>query len=208
VEESLRRLRTDHIDLYFSHFPDPAVSHEETLGAYQRLIKAGKVRFIGASNYTAEQLDEALQVAADQGLPRYEVLQPHYNLYDRGDYEGPLRDLALREGLGVITYFSLASGFLTGKYRSKDDFGKSSRGGGMGKFLNPRGLAILAALDRVAAAHDAAPAEVALAWLIAREGVTAPIASATSREQMESLIRATQLELTADEMADLDRAGA
>lgn len=208
VEESLRRLRTDRIDLYFSHQFDQQVPIEETLRAYERLVEAGKVRYIGASNHTAAQLGAALRISAEKKLPRYEVLQPHYNLYNRDSYEGALRDLAIEEELGVITYFSLASGFLTGKYRSREDFGKSSRGGGMEKFLNPRGLAILAALDRVAAAHGAQPAEVALAWLIAGKGVTAPIASATSLDQMESLIRATRLQLAPEEMADLDRAGA
>jgi aryl-alcohol dehydrogenase-like predicted oxidoreductase len=207
VEESLRRLRTDRIDLYFSHQFDENVPIDETLGAYERLIKAGKVRYIGASNFTAEQLANALKISAKQKLPRYAVLQPHYNLYDRENYEGALRDLAVSEGLGVITYFSLASGFLTGKYRTKEDLGKSPRGRGMGNYLNPRGLAILAALDRIAAAHGAKPAEVALAWLIAKQGVTAPIASATSLEQMESLIRSTQLQLEPAEISELDRAG-
>ncbi len=208
VEDSLRRLRTDHIDLYFSHVFDPQVPVEETLRAYERLIKAGKVRYIGASNHSAEQLAAALQVADDSGLPRYTVLQPHYNLYERDAFEGPLRDLAVSEGLGVITYFSLASGFLTGKYRSARDLGKSTRGAGVGKYLDARGLAILAALDRVAAAHGARPAEVALAWLQARAGVTAPIASATSIEQLDSLVRSTQLVLTSGEITDLERAGA
>ncbi len=208
VEESLRRLRTDRIDLYFSHQFDEQVPIEETLRAYERLVEAGKVRYIGASNHTADQLGAALRISAGKGLPRYEVLQPHYNLYNRDSYEGALRDLAIREGLGVITYFSLASGFLTGKYRSAEDLGKSARGRGMGSFLNPRGLAILAALDRVAAAHGAQPAEVALAWLIASKGVTAPIASATSLEQMQSLIRSTRLKLEPAEISALDRAGA
>jgi aryl-alcohol dehydrogenase-like predicted oxidoreductase len=208
AEESLRRLRTDHIDLYFSHQFDGQVPIEETLRAYEQLIAAGKVRCIGASNHTADQLRAALRTSAEKSLPRYEMLQPHYNLYNRDSFEGELRDLAISEGLGVITYFSLASGFLTGKYRSREDLGKSPRGGGMAGFLDPRGFAILSALDRVAAAHGAKPAEVALAWLIASKGVTAPIASATSLDQMESLIRATQLRLAPDEMAELDRAGA
>jgi aryl-alcohol dehydrogenase-like predicted oxidoreductase len=208
VEDSLRRLRTDHIDLYFSHVFDPKVPVEETLRAYERLIEAGKIRYIGASNHTAEQLGAALRASAEADLPRYAVLQPHYNLYERDDFEGPLRDLAVRERLGVITYFSLASGFLTGKYRSPDDLGKSPRGRGVGKYLDARGLAILAALDHVAAAHGAQPAEVALAWLMAREGVTAPIASATSMAQLDSLVRSTQLVLTSADMAALERAGA
>ncbi len=206
VEDSLRRLQTDHIDLYFSHLFDETVPVEETLAAHDRLIKAGKVRAIGASNHSADQLAQALKAAADNSLPRYEVLQPQYNLYDRDGYDGALRDLAVAEGLGVITYFSLASGFLSGKYRSAEDFTKSARGGGMGKYLDERGLRILAALDEVAAAHQAVPAEVTLAWLMAREGVTAPIASATSLEQLESLIRSTRLTLSANDIALLDQA--
>jgi aryl-alcohol dehydrogenase-like predicted oxidoreductase len=208
VEESLRRLRTDHIDLYFSHQFDEQVPVEETLRAYERLIEAGKVRYIGASNFTAEQLGGALRTAADRGLPRYDVLQPHYNLCDRDNYEGPLRDLAVAEGLGVITYFGLARGFLSGKYRSPADLDRSPRGSSISRYMNARGFAILAALDRVAAAHGAQPAEVALAWLIESKGVTAPIASATSLGQMESLIRATQLRLAPEQMAELERAGA
>lgn len=208
VEDSLRRLQTDRIDLYFSHIHDDATPIEETLAAYQRLIEAGKVRAIGASNHSADQLASALRVSADGGLPRYEVLQPLYNLHDRADYESGLRELAIGEGLGVITYYSLASGFLTGKYRGAEDLGKSPRGGGMAGYLTERGLGILAALDDVAGAHGATPAEVALAWLIARDGVTAPIASATSLEQLESLIRSTQLVLSAGDIARLDQASA
>jgi aryl-alcohol dehydrogenase-like predicted oxidoreductase len=208
AEDSLRRLQTDRIDLYFSHTFDPDVPVDETLRAYERLVRAGKVRYIGASNHDTAQLGLALKAARDGGLPRYDVLQPHYNLYERAGYERALRDLAVGEGLGVITYFSLASGFLTGKYRSAKDFSRSPRGAGMSRFLNARGLAILAALDRVAAAHAARPAEVAIAWLIARAGVTAPIASATNPEQLDSLVRATQLTLAVDEIADLDRASA
>ncbi|MCK9510962.1 MAG: aldo/keto reductase [Pigmentiphaga sp.] len=206
VEDSLRRLQTDHIDLYFSHVFDDTVPVEDTLRAYERLIAAGKVRAIGASNHSAEQLASALKAAKDGGLPRYEVLQPHYNLYNRDTYDGALRDLAIAEGLGVITYFSLASGFLSGKYRSTDDLQKSPRGSWIADYLNPRGLAILAALDEVAAAHDATPAEVALAWLIAREGVTAPIASATTLDQLEGLIRATRLSLPAADINRLNQA--
>lgn len=208
IEDSLRRLQTDYIDLYFSHIFDESVPVEETLQAHDRLIKAGKVRAIGASNHSAEQLAKALKAAADNGLMRYEVLQPQYNLYDRDSYDGALRDLAIAEGLGVITFYSLASGFLSGKYRSTEDFGKSPRGGGMGNYLNARGLRILAALDEVAAAHKAVPAAVALAWLIARNGVTAPIASATSLEQLDSLIRSTQLTLSPNEIALLNQASA
>lgn len=208
AEDSLRRLQTDRIDLYFSHVFDESVPVEETLRAYERLIAAGKVRAIGASNHSATQLASALKTARDAGLPRYEVLQPRYNLYDRADYEGDLRDLAIAEGLGVITYYSLASGFLTGKYRGKDDLGRSPRGGGIESYLDRRGMDILAALDEVAAGHEAAPAEVALAWLIARAGVTAPIASATRLDQLESLVRSTRLSLSKADIDRLDRAGA
>lgn len=208
VEDSLRRLQTDRIDLYFSHIFDADVPVEETLRAYERLISAGKVRAIGASNHSAEQLATALKLSAEEGLPRYEVLQPEYNLYDRASYDGSLRDLAIEHGLGVITYYSLASGFLTGKYRSTEDLGKSPRGGGIKRYLDQRGLQILSALDEVAKAHDAAVAEVALAWLMARKGVTAPIVSASGLDQLESLIRSTRLQLSADDIAQLDQASA
>ena len=207
VEASLRRLHTDRIDLYLSHKPDPATPIEETLRAYEALIQAGKVRAIGSSNSTAPGLREALDTATAKKLPRYEVEQPEYNLCERGKFEGPLRDLCIAEGLGVIVYYSLASGFLSGKYRSKADL-KGARAGGVEKYMNARGLRILDALDAVAKTHGAKPAEVALAWLIAREGVTAPIASATTVEQVDSLVRATQLELTAEEMRSLTDASA
>jgi len=208
VEDSLRRLQIDAIDLYLSHWPDPTTPYEETLGAYEKLLKAGKVRNIGASNLDAGQLRAALDVAKLRDLPRYEVLQPEYNLYDRSSYEGPLRDLCMAEGLGVITYYSLASGFLSGKYRREADLGKSPRGGGVKNYLDQRGMRILAALDAVAARHGAAPAEVALAWIIAKPGVTAPIASATSLEQMESLVRSAALSLAAADIKELDDASA
>jgi aryl-alcohol dehydrogenase-like predicted oxidoreductase len=207
AEDSLRRLRTDAIDLYQSHRPDPFTPHEETLEAYRRLIDAGKVRAIGCSNFDARQVGDALRVARAGGLPEYQVLQPEYNLHDRAGFDGPLRQLALDEGLGVITYFSLASGFLTGKYRSEGDLGKGARGDWVGKYLTPRGLRILAALDEVAARRDAAPAEVALAWLMAREGVTAPIASATSLEQLASFARAAALALEPADLDALDQSG-
>jgi aryl-alcohol dehydrogenase-like predicted oxidoreductase len=203
VEDSLRRLQTDHIDVYLSHKPDPEATHEETLGAYQKLMAAGKVRAIGASNYDAGQLRAALDVAAALGLPRYEVLQPEYNLYDRNTFDGLLRDLAMAEGIGVITYFSLARGVLSGKYQSEADLGQSPRGSGIKAYLNERGFRILEALKGVAARHGAKPAEVALAWLMARPGVTAPIASATRLDQLESLIRAASLELTSEDLAAL-----
>ena len=208
VEDSLRRLNTEVIDLYQSHWSDPNTPHEETLRAYEALMKAGKVRAIGASNYDAALLTESLKVAKEKGLPRYETLQPQYNLYDRADFDGPLRDLAMREGIGVITYYSLASGFLSGKYRSKEDLSKSPRGSRVEKYLDARGMKILAALDEVAARNGARPAEVALAWVIAREGVTAPIASATSLEQLASLVKSVQLKLSAEDIAALDAASA
>lgn len=206
VEDSLKRLRTDRIDVYFSHWHDPHVSYAETLGAYDKLIKAGKVRVIGASNHDAAQVREALAVAGIENLPRYGVLQPEYNLYDRAGFEDGLQAVALEEGLGVITYFALARGFLSGKYRSAADLGQSPRGGSIDKYLNPRGFAILAALEAVAAKHKTTMAAVALAWIAARPGVTAPIASATSLQQLESMIAAGSLELDAADMAALEEA--
>lgn len=208
AEDSLRRLGVEAIDLYQSHWDDENTAFDETLEAYALLMKQGKVRAIGASNMSAERLASALAASDRTGLPRYTTLQPHYNLYERQSFEGPLSDLCIREGLGVIPYFALASGFLTGKYRSDADFGKSQRGGGMHKFLNPRGLRILAALDAVAARYGATPAQVALAWLIARPGVTAPIASATSVAQLEALLAAMRIELDADALRALDEASA
>lgn len=208
VEGSLSRLGIESIDLYFSHWPDAETPYEETLGAYDKLLKAGKIKAIGASNLNAEQLSQALTVAKDQGLPAYQVLQPEYNLYDRSAYDGALRDLAIREGLGVVTYYSLASGFLTGKYRSKADLGQSKRGDGIEKYLTARGDSILKALDEVSARHSAKPAEVALAWLIGRDGVTAPIASATSVAQVQSFAKAAELALTPADFAALDTASA
>ena len=208
AEDSLRRLRTDYIDVYLSHYPDAETPIEETLRGYDQLLRDGKVRAIGCSNYDAAQLREALDAAAADGLPAYGVLQPEYNLYARSGYEGELRDLCIAEGLGVIPYFALASGFLTGKYRSPEDAAKSPRGERIvGKYLDDRGKRILRALDDVAERHNATPAEVAVAWLIAREGVTAPIASATSLEQLESLVRATRLALPPDDVEALTRAG-
>jgi aryl-alcohol dehydrogenase-like predicted oxidoreductase len=208
VEASLERLQTDYIDLYQSHVDDASVPLEETLGAHQVLIEQGKVRAIGASNYTAPRLAEALQVSAAKKLPRYESLQPHYNLYDRTDYERELEPLALKEAIGVIPYYSLASGFLTGKYRSPADLGKSPRGGGAKSKLNERGLRILKALDEVAARSTSTPASVALAWLMARPSITAPIASATNLEQLEELIAATRVELDREDIQRLDAASA
>jgi aryl-alcohol dehydrogenase-like predicted oxidoreductase len=207
VEDSLRRLQTDYIDLYQSHWPDPTVRQEETLGAYDKLIKAGKVRYIGASNYDAALLGEALALAEQRGLPRYQSLQNEYNLYSRAKYEGAVQDLVVKEGLGAITYSGLAAGFLTGKYRSEADFGKSPRGGRMGSYLDAKGKRLLAAMDNVASETGASLAEIALAWLNAQPGITAPIASATSVEQLASLIRGARLSLTPAQLASLTAAG-
>ena len=208
AQASLKRLQTDHIDLYLSHWPDAETSYDETLDAYAALLKAGKVRAVGASNLDAAQMRAALDVANKKSLPRYDVLQPEYNLYDRASYDGALRDLCIKEEIGIITYFSLAKGFLSGKYRSEADLGKSVRGGDVKAYLNPRGFRILAALDAVAGKHKARPAEVALAWVIAQPGVTAPIASATTPEQVDSLVKAAGLSLDASDLAELDKASA
>jgi aryl-alcohol dehydrogenase-like predicted oxidoreductase len=207
-EDSLKRLQTDYIDLYQSHVDDGATPLEETLAAYAGLIEAGKVRAIGASNYEAPRLAEALRTSAAEKLPRYESLQPLYNLTDRAGFEKELQPLCVKENVGVIPYYGLAAGFLTGKYRSAADFGKSPRGGGMKKYLNERGLRILAALDRVAARLQATPAAVALAWLMQRPGITAPIASATTLAQLEEILAATRLKLDAEAVTALDGASA
>ncbi|HET7031563.1 MAG TPA: aldo/keto reductase [Casimicrobiaceae bacterium] len=206
VEASLRRLQVDCIDLYQSHWDDANTPFEETLGAYDLLIRQGKVRAIGASNLSAARLAQALEVSRANGLPRYATLQPEYNLYAREGFEAELQPLCARENVGVITYFSLAAGFLTGKYRSADDFGKSARGPGMKKYLTPRGIRILDALDEVAQRHRATPAQVSLAWLIARPGVTAAIASATSLKQLGELLDATALQLDEESRSALDAA--
>ncbi len=206
VDASLKRLRTDRIDLYQSHQDDSKTPQEETLAAYAELIAAGKVRAIGASNFTAPRLAEALALSAQRGLPRYETLQPQYNLYDRAGYEAELEPLCRKEGLGVINFFGLARGFLTGKYRSEADLGKSVRGGGVKGYLDDRGMRILGALDEVAASLKATPAQVALAWQMARPGITAPLASATSVKQFEELAGAARLKLPADAIERLTRA--
>ncbi len=206
VEASLSRLQVDCIDLYQSHWDDENTQFEEVLGAYEQLLRQGKVKAIGASNLSAARLAEALEVSKSHRLPRYETLQPHYNLYERASFEGELQALCVRENIGVITYFSLAAGFLTGKYRSESDFTKSARGPGMAKFLNPRGMKILDALDQVGRRYDATPAQIALAWLIARPGVTAPIASATNLDQLTEILRATEMKLDNEAMAILNRA--
>jgi aryl-alcohol dehydrogenase-like predicted oxidoreductase len=207
VEDSLKRLQTDYIDLYQSHRPDAETPQEETLEAFDVLIKAGKVRAVGSSNFTAPLLAEAIETSVIKSLPRYETEQPHYNLYTREEFEGPLQDLVVKEEIGVIPYFSLAAGFLTGKYRSAADFGKSPRGARMEKYLDAKGQKILAALDQVSANTGAKPAEIALAWLLAQPGISAPIASATSIEQLESLAKGVRLKLSDADLKLLTEAG-
>ena len=208
VEESLQRLQTDYIDLYQSHKDDPSTPLEETLEAYDQLIKQGKVRAIGASNYSAARLAEANKVSKQHGLPRYECLQPHYNLYERAAYEKDLEPLVLKEGIGVIPYFALASGFLTGKYRSEADLAKGPRGQMVKKYLDDRGFRILAALDEVGKKLHSTPGKVAIAWLIARPGITAPIASATNVEQLKDLVDAANLQLDPASIQTLNEASA
>lgn len=208
VEASLRRLKTDHIDLYLSHWPDPETPYEETLEAHAALVAQGKVRAFGASNLDAGQLKASFEAAEKAGLPRYDALQPEYNLYDRATFEGPLAELCRKEEIGVITYYSLASGFLSGKYRSKEDAEGRTRGAKAARYLDDKGMRVLAALDAVSAETGAKPAEIALAWVMTKPAVTAPIASATSLSQLESFSRAAELELSADQMARLDAAGA
>jgi aryl-alcohol dehydrogenase-like predicted oxidoreductase len=207
VEDSLRRLETDYIDLYQSHQDDAETPLSETLEAYAQLIKDGKVRAIGASNYSADRLAESLKVSKELGVPSYQSLQPKYNLCERAEYESTLEPLILKEEIGVIPYYSLASGFLTGKYRSEADLAKSPRGAGVKKYLNEKGFAILAALDEVANAYHSTPGKVALAWLIARPGITAPIASATSLAQLQDLVDATHLTLDRSSIEALNQVG-
>jgi aryl-alcohol dehydrogenase-like predicted oxidoreductase len=207
AEASLKRLGTDYIDLYLTHFPDDSVAHEETLGTLARLKEQGKIRAIGCSNYNVEQLKAALQAAETAGLPRYDVIQPEYNLYTRETFEGELADLCIREEIGVISYYALAAGFLTGKYRKPEDANGKMRGYRMAGYLNDKGHRILAALDRVAKDTGTTPASVAIAWVAARPGITAPIASATSLSQLDALIKAGALVLTRAQMALLNEAG-
>ena len=206
ADKSLQRLQTDYIDLYLTHWDDDKTPVEETLGAYEKLIKAGKVRWIGASNLSPERLSASMEASSENGLPRYEVFQPEYNLYNRQGFEQGVAGLCHEYGMGVITYFSLASGFLTGKYRSEADFNKSVRSGGMEKYLNDRGHRILAALDAVAEKHHASQAGVAMAWLVNKPIVTAPIASATKASHLQAFIEAVQLDLSDEDMATLDEA--
>ena len=208
VEDSLRRLQTDYIDLYQAHVDDAETPLEETLAAFGELLRQGKVRAIGASNYSAARLTQALNLAGEGGLPRYDSLQPLYNLYDRAEFESQLAPLCVQREVGAITYFSLASGFLSGKYRSQQDLAGRARGPRVEKYLNARGQAILVALEEVAAAHASTPASVALAWLMSRPGVTAAIASATSSEQLRSLVAAPSLQLDAASLKRLEQASA
>jgi len=209
VEDSLRRLQVDHIDLYQSHEDDPKVPLEETLRAFDDLVNAGKVRVIGASNYESTRLADALTTSRDKGLARYESMQPEYNLMDRKGFEEGLQPLCVRENVGVISYYSLASGFLSGKYRSEADLTKSSaRAGKVKNYLNERGFRVLDALDTVAEAHDAKPAQVALAWVMAQPSIAAAIASATSVEQLGEIARAAELRLSPDAVRTLTEASA
>ena len=208
VEASLTRLQTDVIDLYQSHDDDASVPLEDTMGAFADLIKAGKVRTVGASNFTAARLTQALDVSHAHGLPRYECLQPLYNLVERPAFEAELEAVCVARGIGVINFYALASGFLSGKYRSEADLAKSARGQGVKKYLNPRGLRVLDALDEVAQRCNATPAQVALAWQIARPSITAPIASATSLAQLDGLVAAAHLKLDAEAIQSIDVASA
>lgn len=208
VEESLKRLQTDYIDLYQTHWDVLETPIEETLSAYERLIKEGKVRAIGASNLSPERLKESLKISEEKGFPKYQTFQPHYNLYAREGFEKELEKICLDNNLGVINYYSLESGFLTGKYRTEDDLVKSVRGGGMAKYFNDRGKRILKALDEVAAKHNSVPAAISIAWLLNRPSVTAPIVSATTRDQLNSILSATSLNLDLHDINTLNEASA
>lgn len=208
VEDSLRRLNTDYIDLYQTHFDDEKTSVEETLSAYDQLVKEGKIRVIGTSNMSAERIRESLKVSEKEGFPKYQTLQPLYNLMEREGYETELRGIVEENNMGVLSYYSLASGFLTGKYRSKDDLNKSQRGGGVEKYLSEKGIKVLETLDRISEKHGITQAAVSLAWLIARPTITSPIVSATSLKQLESIIKAPQLNLDKGDMDLLNRVSA
>lgn len=207
LEDSLRRLQTDHVDLYQSHEDDEATPLDETLEAFDRLVKAGKVRAIGASNFAPERLEASLKTSGDKGLVRYESIQPKFNLYDRDEVEGPLAELAAREGVGIIPFYGLAAGFLTGKYRSEADLEGKARGRTVKGYLNDKGFRVLAALDAAAEATGASPAQIALAWIIAHPAITAPIASATSVQQLDELLAGARLTLPSEVIATLDAAG-
>lgn len=202
-EASLKRLQTDYIDVYMAHLADPEVAIDETLEAMQTLIGPGKIRYAGCSNYTPEELNDSL-VAAQNGGARYEVVEPHYNLIERSKYEGAMEEICAKKRLGVIAYYALAAGFLTGKYRNKEDLAGSARSGTVAAYLKPQGLKVLDALDAVAARHRATPSQVALAWLMGRPTVTAPIASATSVAQLLDLLESVSLQLTAEDSVLLD----
>jgi len=208
VEDSLKRLKTDYIDLYQSHRDDNVTPVDETMEAHAQLVKAGKVRVVGASNFSAERLQASLDASAKAGIPRYETLQPLYSLVERKEFEGPLQDLCVKQGIGVIPFYSLASGFLTGKYRTEADLAGKARAAGAGKYLNPKGLGILKALDDAAKTHNATQAQVALAWLLAQPAIAAPIASATSLEQLSDILKSTTLKLDQGSLAALDTASA
>ena len=208
IDASLLRLKTDYVDLYQSHYDDPETPVEETLEAFGELIKAGKIRWIGASNFSAARLKESLETSKRLSLPKYQSFQPEYNLYNRAKFENEYEQICLDNQLGVINYYALASGFLTGKYRSADDLGKSARGGGMKDYLNEKGFSILKTLDEVSEQYNSTPASVALAWLIARPSITAPIASVTSLAQLEDLTKAASLRLNMEDIAILDEASA
>jgi aryl-alcohol dehydrogenase-like predicted oxidoreductase len=208
VDDSLKRLNTDRIDLYQSHIDDKTTPQEETLSTYGELIKAGKLRWIGASNFEAPRLAEALKIAKEKGLPRYESLQPHYNLMQRGLYEGALENECLKEGIGVIPYYALASGFLTGKYRSEADIGSAQRGSRVKDYINPKGMGVLKALDDVAEKYNVNSTRVALAWLLQRKTITAPIVSASSLDQLRDLIAAPTIKLDSESVAAIDKASA
>ncbi|KQW70316.1 alcohol dehydrogenase [Phenylobacterium sp. Root77] len=208
VEASLKRLQTDYIDLYQSHRDDPETPQEETAEAFDRLVKSGKVRAIGSSNFTPERLKSALEISEAKGLPRYNSEQPLYNLYARQGFESGLQQVCIDEQVGVIPYYGLASGFLTGKYRTEADLSKSPRGQGVKRMMDARGMRILAALDEVSAARTASQAQVALAWVMAQPGLTGPIASATSLEQLDELMGSARLTLTSEDLATLDKASA
>jgi len=208
VEQSLQRLQVDYIDLYFTHWDDNKTPVEESLSAYDKLIRAGKVRWIGASNLSPERLQASLDASKSKGLPKYQVFQPEYNLYDRQVFEQGVGPICKQDNIGVICYYSLASGFLSGKYRNENDLGKSVRGGGVKKYLNERGMKILNALDAVSARHNTTQSAVALAWLMHKPGITAPIASATKENHVQSFADAAALQLDDTDMQQLDDASA